>query len=200
MNRGRIALLVLGAGLLGSQAGHLLAYQLRFGAAAQQVQSSGAHAYFPALAKTGLGLAALTLIAALLITGAARLVVARPIAGAAAPSLVRLLAVIYTVQLAGFAAQETAEAALGAGSSGSAPLLLLVGAAGQLPVAVAASLAVRWLLTTVHPAVAVLRIRPTPAGRLVVAAFALRTWPLATAELRSIEIFDSSYVRGPPSS
>ena len=49
---------VLAVGILGSQAGHLLVFQLRFGAAAQQVQSSGAHAYFPALAKTMLGAAA----------------------------------------------------------------------------------------------------------------------------------------------
>ena len=53
------ALAIVGLGALGSQAGHLLAYQLRFGAAAQQVQSSGAHSYFPLLAKTALGVAAI---------------------------------------------------------------------------------------------------------------------------------------------
>jgi hypothetical protein len=56
-------LTVLGVAIAGSQAGHLLAYQLRFGATAQQVQSSGAHAYFPLLARTSLGIAAIVLLA-----------------------------------------------------------------------------------------------------------------------------------------
>ena len=52
---------VLGVAIAGSQAGHLLAYQLHFGAAAQRVQSSGVHAYFPLLARTSLGIAAIVL-------------------------------------------------------------------------------------------------------------------------------------------
>src|SRR2546421_155814 len=59
---------VLGVGIVGSQAGHVLAYGLRFGDTAQAIQSSGVHAYFPALAKTAVGAAAL----------AARRVASRP--------------------------------------------------------------------------------------------------------------------------
>ena len=74
---GRRALAVLGFGLVGSQAGHVLAYELRFGSAAQAMQSTGAHAYFPALAKTAIGAAALAILGGLLIVGFARVVAGR---------------------------------------------------------------------------------------------------------------------------
>ena len=57
----RQALIVAAVGILGSQAGHLLTYQLLFGSAAQHLQSSGQHAYFPLLAKTALGAVAAVL-------------------------------------------------------------------------------------------------------------------------------------------
>ncbi|TMC27638.1 MAG: hypothetical protein E6J32_10280, partial [Chloroflexi bacterium] len=109
MNRRTLAA-VLGVAVLGSQAGHVLAYWLRFGDAAHAVQSSGVHTYFPALAKTALGAAAMVLIAALFVIGLARVVAGRRIDREAAPSFIRLLAALYTVQLAFFAGQETAEA------------------------------------------------------------------------------------------
>ena len=197
MSRGRLALLVLAAGVLGSQAGHLLAYELRFGGAAGRLQSTGVHAYFPALAKTGLGLAALALLAGLLIVGMARAVARKPIAGAPGPSFVRLLAAVYTLQLAFFAAQETAEAMLAGAQAGSAPLLLLWGAVGQLPVAIAASLAVRWLLVSVRPALAVLRL--VRASRWIVRTITVRSWPQAAGLALSPEVFNHFYRRGPPS-
>src|SRR2546425_6889956 len=92
----RIVWIVPAFGLIGSQAGHLLAYELRFGNAAQQVQSAGAHSYFPSLAKTGLGVAALTLLVALLIVGAGRVATGRRIKPEAAPSFVPLVAALYT--------------------------------------------------------------------------------------------------------
>ena len=48
----RPALAVAAVGMLGSQAGHLLTFQLLFGAGGQHLQSSGSHAYFPLLANT----------------------------------------------------------------------------------------------------------------------------------------------------
>ncbi len=197
MSRGRLALLVLAAGVLGSQAGHLLAYELRFGGAADQLQSSGIHSYFPAVAKTGLGLASLALLAGLLVVGMARVVGGKPIAGASAPSFVRLLAAVYTLQLALFAVQETAEAMLGGAPAGSAPLLLMWGAVGQLPVAIAASLAVRWLLVRVRPALALLRL--VPVYRWIVGAFTVRSWPPAAGLALSPEVFSNTSLRGPPS-
>ena len=197
MSRGRLALLVLAAGALGSQAGHVLAYGLRFGDAAGQLQSTGVHSYFPAAAKTGLGMASLAVLAGLLVVGMARLVSSKPIALASAPSFVRLLAAVYTLQLALFAVQETVEAALGGAPAGSAPLLLMWGAVGQLPVAIAASLAVRWLLVRVRPALAALRL--APAYRWIVHTFALRSWPPAARLALSPQALDHHYRRGPPS-
>jgi len=197
MSRGRLALLVLAAGVLGSQAGHLLAYELRFGGAAGQLQSTGAHAYFPAVAKTGLGLASLAVLAGLLVVGMARAVAGEPIGRALAPSFVRLLAAVYTLQLALFAVQETAEATLGGAQAGSAPLLLMWGAVGQLPVAIAASLAVRWLLVRVRPALAVLRL--APACRWIVRTLEFRSWPAAAGLAVSPQVFDHFDRRGPPS-
>ena len=199
MSRARLALLALGAGILGSQAGHLLTYELRFGAAAQQLQSSGVHTYFPTVAKTGLGLASFALIVAMLALGFARVAAGKQIGDGPAPAFLRLLAIVYTLQLALFAGQETVEAALGTGTAGSGPLLVLWGAFGQLPVAVAATLSVRWLLVKVRPALTLLRLRAAPVYQLLVEAFAVRSWPAAAELAQSTEIFDSSYVRGPPS-
>lgn len=197
MSRGRLAILVLGAGVLGSQAGHLLAYELRFGSAAAQLQSTGAHSYFPAVAKTGLGVASLALLAGLLVLGMARMLSRGPVIAETAPSFVRLLAAVYTLQLALFAVQETAEAVLGGAPAGSAPLLLMWGAVGQLPVAIAGALVVRWLLVRVRPALAALRLRP-PALMFVAPVAVIQAWP-ARPGLATVEVLDRAYVRGPPS-
>lgn len=138
---------ILGVAILGSQAGHLLAYELRYGAAAQQLQSTGAHAYFPALMKTALGVVAMAMITALLIVGFARLAAGRKVERLSAPSFLRLVAGLYTVQLALFFIQETVE-----GSPASQ--LALWGFLGQLPAAAAGALALRWLLARLGPALA----------------------------------------------
>jgi hypothetical protein len=197
MSRARLAGFVLGAGVLGAQAGHLLAYQLRFGAAAQQLESTGAHAYFPSIAKTGLGLAALAILTGGFVVAAARMVTGGRIEPGSAPAVVRLLALVYTIQLACFAGQETIEALLGGGPATSAPTLLLWGAMGQLPVAVAGSLAIRWLLVRVRPALAELRLGSAPS--FLVTPVVLRARPVVSERAVAIEVRDDSYVRGPPS-
>jgi hypothetical protein len=194
----RRALAVLGIGIAGAQAGHLLAYELRFGVAAPELQSSGAHAYFPALAKSGVGLAALALLVSLLVVAAARIVAGRRLVEGTSPSLVRLLAVLYTIQLACFAGQETAEALLGGTHASSAPLLILWGTAGQLPVAAAAALALRWLDLRLVPALAVLRLGAAPAGRCVPVAIAWRSWRFSPG-LAPVRVVACSHLRGPPS-
>src|SRR5260370_17967018 len=98
----RMVLAVLGLGLLGSQAGHLLAYQIRFGASAQQIQSTGAHAYFPLVAKTALGAAAAALIGALLVVGLARILGGRRIRSTTEPSYVSVLAFLFTIPPSAF--------------------------------------------------------------------------------------------------
>ena len=76
--KGRTTVSLLGVAVAGSQAGHLLAYALRFGPAAQQMQSAGAHAYFPSLIKTTIGVLAIAVVASLVVIGLARVVGKRP--------------------------------------------------------------------------------------------------------------------------
>ncbi len=157
MNRRRLALAALALGLLGSQAGHLLAYQVRFGGAAHQIQSTGVHAYFPLVAKTALGAVAAELIAGLLLVGLARLLSGRRVPSESEPSFVSLLAILFSLQLATFAAQEIVEGLVGGTSLMSAPDLLLWGTLGQLPVAIIAASALRWLSARVESAVGLIR-------------------------------------------
>ncbi len=152
-----MALAVLGLGLLGSQAGHLLAYEVRFGAAAQHIQGSGTHAYFPLLAKTALGAAAAALIGALLLVGLAHILSGRRLKSASLPPYVSLLAGLFSIQLAAFIAQEVAEAIIAGNRVASAPDLMLWGTLGQLPIAVIAAIAFRWLSARFEAAVGLIR-------------------------------------------
>jgi hypothetical protein len=203
MNRRRLALAALALGLLGSQAGHLLAYQLRFGAAAQQIQSTGAHAYFPMVAKTAVGAVAVALIGGLLLVGLARILSGRRVRSDSEPSYVSLLAILFSLQLATFAAQEIAEAIVAGTSIGSAADLLLWGTLGQLPVAVVAASVLRWLSARVESAVglirevvaASLRVAPAPAP-VAIAAYVAPDVALLMSRVAG----SSLAKRGPPSS
>src|SRR4029077_20510968 len=126
---------------------HLLVYQLEFGSAGQTVQNTGAHADFSTLVKTGLRVAGAAILCSLLVIGAARIVAGgriRPVA--TAPSYVSLLGALFTIQVVFFALQETAESIVAGPAIASAPHLLLLGAVGQLPVALLAAVALKWLL------------------------------------------------------
>jgi hypothetical protein len=149
---------VLGLALAASQAGHLLAYQLRYGAAALQVQTTGAHAYFPVLAKTGLGVLAAALIGGLFVVGLARVLAGRAVAQTRShPPYLGLVASLFTLQLAFFVVQETVESIAAGLPVGSVEQLLLWGIVGQLPVATLAALAFAWLATRFEAAVGEIR-------------------------------------------
>jgi hypothetical protein len=193
---------VLALGLLGSQAGHLLAYQIKFGAAAHQIQSSGAHAYFPLVAKTALGAAAAALIGALLLVGLARILSGRRIRSTTRPSYVSLFAFLFSIQLAAFAAQEIVEAVIAGSSMRTAPDLMLWGTLGQLPVAAMGALALRWLSTRVESAVGLIRdvVGATVALR-VAPLIAIPVYAASDQALLSSRIACSSLAkRGPPTS
>jgi len=146
-------------GLVLSQLGHLLVYQLQFGSAAQTIQSTGTHAYFPTLVKTSAGLAAALLLTSLLVIGASRILARGPIATTApSPSFVGLLAVLFTVQLLNFGLQETLESLVAGMAVASAPHILRLGAVGQLPVAILGALALKWLLVRFESTVTAIRI------------------------------------------
>ncbi len=149
---------VLCFGLLGSQAGHLLAYQVRFGAAAQQLQGSGAHSYFPGLVRTSLGVAAALLLAGVFVIGLARILGGRSVRPDSAPHYLRLLAVLYTAQLTFFAGQEVGEALIAGTPIDSVANFLLWGTLGQLPVAVVAAAGLRWLMARLEYAINEIRI------------------------------------------
>jgi hypothetical protein len=147
-------LMLVGLALAGSQAGHLLAYQLRFGPAAQQVQSTGAHAYFPLLARTSLGIVAIVLLASLFLIGLARVLVGRTsVRATPTTSFVGLLAALFTIQLACFASQEVGEALVAHTRLASPADLLLWGALGQLPIAAMGATALGWIYTRFEAAV-----------------------------------------------
>jgi hypothetical protein len=198
VSRGRFVALGLALGLIASQAGHLVAYQVRYGAAAGQIQSAGAHAYFPTVVKTGLGLFAVFALLALCAIGMARLLAGRRVESSAGPSVMRVVALLFCFQLACFVVQESAEMAAGAPSA-SAPALLLWGTLGQLPVAVIAALVLRWLAVRVAPAVAGMLSRPAPAIRLVFETVALVLSPAPVAVSVQDRWLDRAFTRrGPP--
>lgn len=196
--KGRTVAAMLGFGIAGSQAGHLLAYGLRFGPAAQQVQSVAAHAYFPALAKTAVGLVAMACVAALVVIAAARMIGKR-MERESAPPYLRLLALLFTFQLAAFAVQETTEAAL-SGAIVSVPLVLVWGTVGQLPVAAVGALALRWLLARLGPATAQLAMLLAPAFQLLTEATPLVVFQVAGQTVPATEPAPATFNRrGPPS-
>jgi hypothetical protein len=203
MNRRRLALAAVAVGLLASQAGHLLAYQMRFGTAATQIQNTGVHAYFPLVAKTALGAIAAALVGGLVLVGLARILSGRRVRSDAEPSFISLLAILFSLQLATFAVQEIAEA-LGAGTSlMSAPDLLLWGTLGQLPVAVIAASALRWLSARIESAVGLMRdvVRAALQKARATTPAALRAYAAPDLAMLVSRVAGSSLPkRGPPTS
>jgi FtsH-binding integral membrane protein len=200
---GRRAAVALGVGLVGAQAGHLVAFQLRFGSAAQQLQSSGAHAYFPAVAKTTLGVLAAGLLVTMFVIGLARVLAPGSVARrGSAPRYIELVAALFTIQLVTFMAQEVGEALVAGTAAESASHLLLWGTLGQLPVAAIAAVALRWLGTRLESAALELRgvlVAEPDARALVPVVLAL--WHAATGALLLARVAGHSLdKRGPPSS
>jgi hypothetical protein len=195
----RIGLIVL-LGAVAAQAGHLLTYQVLFGAAAQQVQSSGAHAYFPVLVKAALGTAAAIVLGVLFLAGLSRILRGR-IQQGDSPSFLRLLAALFTIQLAVFAFQESIEAALSGGPAYSVDGLLLWGTLGQLPLAALAAFGLRFFLVEVVPALAEVGsfIEPLQQPLGLTGALAPIPIPIDDDLLRSRLATSSVRKRGPPS-
>jgi hypothetical protein len=194
-------LALIGSGALASQAGHLLIYQLQYRSTALSVQSTGAHAYFPTIAKASLGLGAIVVLAALLVIGASQLLTVRPGTKVTSnPSYFSLLATLFTIQITCFVVQETIESLL-AGTAVASPVhLILLGSVGQLPIAALAALGLKWLSVEFEAAViAIQRSVPveisTDRTRTVVFA---RTTILP--QLALAEACPTAYIkRGPPS-
>jgi hypothetical protein len=171
------AWLAVGIAVLGSQAGHLLAYQLRFGAAAQAIQSSGAHVYFPGLVRASLGMAAALVLTGVFVVGLARMLSGRAIRPDSAPPFLRLFAAMFTIQLAWFAGQEVVEALVVGAPVASVADLLLWGTLGQLPVALVAAAGLRWLLARFDGSVVEIRLALARVpGQLFSPGIAILVW------------------------
>jgi hypothetical protein len=199
----RAWLAVLGVAMLGSQAGHLLAYQVRFGAAATQMQSSGAHAYFPGVVRTSLGVIAALVLAGLFLVGLARILSGRSVRSDSAPNLLRLVAVLYTLQLAWFAGQEVGEALLAGLPVDSVAHLLLWGTLGQLPAAVIAAASLRWLVARFESAITEIRVALAAVSKPLSPriAIAVSVWRHGNPALMLRSVAGASLAkRGPPSS
>lgn len=196
------AWMVLGFGVLAAQAGHLLAFQVRFGAAAQQLQSSGVHGYFPNVMRTSLGIAAAVALASLFLIRLARAISGRSIIRkGSTPHYARLVAALFTVQLLCFAAQEAGEAMVGGTPVISVAQLLLWGTLGQLPVAVIAAAGLRWLLARFDSAVEEIRVAlaTVPTSVALVAA-AVSLWSQVDRNIVLRPVAGASLAkRGPPS-
>jgi hypothetical protein len=187
--------------VLAAQAGHLLAYQLRFGAAAQQIQTSGAHVYFPGLVRASLGIAAALILSGVFVVGLARVLSGRSIRPDSTPPFLRLLAVMFTMQLTWFAGQEVSEALVAGAPVASVADILLWGTLGQLPVAVVAAAGLRWLLARFDAAVTEIRIALATIPTQLAAPLSIAFWHHAQRDvvLRSA-VGASLAKRGPPSS
>ena len=176
----------------------MLVYALVYGPVAAQVQSTGAHAYFPALVKTALGLTAAFLLLALAAVGLARGMAGRRVPAAPVPGFGRLVAMLFCLQLTFFFVQESVEMAAGAPAT-SAASLLLWGSLGQLPVSVLAALVLRWIAVRVGPAVASLLRPMAGATRLTTYAVAVGPRPLAVEAAPSFATLSLTLTRrGPP--
>lgn len=199
MRSSRRSLVVLLVGVASSPLGHILAYEARYGPTAGRVQSTGVHAYFPALAGTlaaGLGAA---LIVSLSVLALARLVAGRRKGLQAGPRFpfMRVLPIVFTIQLATFAVQEGAEALATGASMPSFADLVLWGGLGMLPVAALAAFVLSWLWIHLEAAVRQLRsaarsFRPRPSGSLLRRVDTPPSDPLCSAALGGFA------KRGPP--
>ncbi len=194
---------VLFAVLAGSQLGHAIVYYAKFGLEAGSRQSSGTHAYLPALTGGLSAILGVALMTCLLVVAAAR---------ALAPGAVwqrrratlrfsDLLPALFAAQLLVFAGQETVEGlAAGGGHLPSVVELLFWGALGQLPAAAVAAAVVAWLLTRLEAAWSTL---VAAAARLLdepgAPASGHPSRPEPAAVLRLASAFPSAFrKRGPP--
>jgi hypothetical protein len=145
--------------LAASQAGHLLALELKQGPRGLGAPGAGTHAYVPALSSLAMGAAGALVLVALLVVAWAGVAPAghRPAAERQRRRpLVDLAAALFVAQLAIFLLQETVETAIAGQAPRGVGDLLLWGCLGQLPAALVAALALSWLGARVEAAVVVL--------------------------------------------
>jgi hypothetical protein len=147
------------AAIPSAQVGHYLAYWLRLGPAAVEVQARAEHAYYLSTLQVTLAVAGSAVLLVLVIGAVSRALNGLRSDEALAPrwSLPALVGFLLVAQLAVFFAQEMTEALAAGVGPPDAMSLLVFGLAGQAPVALAAGLALRILSATALGAVHRLR-------------------------------------------
>lgn len=155
----------------GSQVGHLLAYQARFGGTALARQSAGAHAYFLPTLTSAVGVVAAAALAAVLLIAWARLFTGRRLGLRTRPGwrALDVLPPLFALQLAIYAGQEAFEASVYGTPVPAVLDLLLWGALGQLPVALVGALALACLSTRLEGALAAVDVRLAQLRPLLIA-------------------------------
>jgi len=197
LDRAAMAIVVLAA----SQVGHLLTIELRHGPRAQSAAGAGVHAYFPAFATIALGAGGAVVLAALLVVAAARTARTGGPAAIARPgraSLLDVTAALFVVQLAVYLVQETLEAVVGGSRAPSPGDLVLWGCIGQLPVALPAAAALRWLTAGVEAAVAELAAAAGQPLATPTAVAPAHRWTAARPAFRCRPAGRAVSGRGPP--
>jgi hypothetical protein len=186
----------------GSQLGHAITYLVRYGAAAATLQSEGVHAYFPALTAIISGVVGGGLMTALLLFAAARVLTSAPAAANRhrAHTVFDILPVLFAVQMVLFIGQESIEMLVAGGAVPSVAALLLWGAVGQLPAALAGSVIVSWLLVTIETAVSDLIAGGSSVLSLGITPAQAAPSRLVTARIPTpLEVYSAAYrKRGPP--
>jgi hypothetical protein len=204
LKSGRHALQLVAVAAAGSQAGHLVAYQARFGGSALALERTGAHAYFLPAATGLVGTAAALGLASLLLIGWARLFAGRRLGFATRPGwrVLDALPLLFALQLAIYAGQESVESLAAGVPPAPALELLLWGALGQLPVACAGALALAWISSRLEGALEAVDIRLVELrSELGASAPLLAPPPAPTAALLLAQRAGAALAkRGPPGS
>jgi hypothetical protein len=132
-----------------SEVGHTLTFVARYGAPGLELQTVGVHGYFPTALRLSVAGVGVALLAAVCLLGLGRLLLGRglgltPTGG---QPFLSLLLVAAVVQIDVYVVQETVETLLSGEPYTFATLgsILAWGLAGQVPVAAAGALGLRWL-------------------------------------------------------
>lgn len=143
---------LLAAALLGlplAEVGHTLTFLMRFGPPGLELQTVGVHGYFPTALQLSAAGVGLTALGAVCLLGLGRILLGRGLGltRTGGQPFLSLLVVAAVVQLDVYLVQETVETLLAHDpyTFGTLGSILAWGLAGQLPVAAASALGLRWL-------------------------------------------------------
>ncbi|MBO0689245.1 MAG: hypothetical protein J2P40_06720 [Candidatus Dormibacteraeota bacterium] len=189
-----------------AEVGHTLAFVARYGPPGLELQTVGVHGYFPTALRLSAAGVGLTLLAAVCVLALGRILLGRGLGltRTGGHPFLSLLLVATVVQLDVYLVQETVETVLAHEPYTFATLAsaLAWGLAGQLPVAAANALGLRWLSFRLEATIGGVRsafqlsarlLRPVPP-----LAVAVRPAPMSRARVVGEQAGAAFAKRGPP--